>query len=109
MRLVARLDQIDDVAHVLLGDGLLPGGEGQQALQGLYPVEYILRLAGNLQLRVPVHHRHMELVLNNFDVLVEGAKYVNGVLHALQADGLFDQIAALLLSLVCNFVFLLDA
>ena len=89
MGLVARLHQIDDVADVLLGDGLLPARQTQQALDGFDGVHHVLRLAGDLQLVVPAHHRHVQLMLHQLDILVKGSKDVYHVLHPLDIDGLF--------------------
>ena len=92
--LVARLHQIDDVADVLLGDGLLPPSQAQQALDRLDGVKDVLRLPGDLELVVPAHHRDVQLVLNELDVFVKRAEDVDDILNALDADGLFDHGSA---------------
>ncbi|MPN07236.1 hypothetical protein SDC9_154502 [bioreactor metagenome] len=88
-RLVAAAHQLEDIAHVLPVDGLPPGGEGQEPLNGFDPEEHRLRLAGDFQLPVPADHRDTQLSLQNADVLIEGPEDVDGLLHALDADGLF--------------------
>ena len=80
--LVAGLHQLDQIADVLLVDGLPPGGEGEQALDhlgGLVPG--LVLLPADFQLVVPAHHPDGQFLLNDANVLVEGAKDVNGILH----------------------------
>ena len=80
-------DQLEHIAHILLLDGLAPGGQGHQVLNGLHGVHHLLRvLPGHLQLGVPAHHRDPQLMFNQTDILVKGAKDADGVLQTLQVD-----------------------
>jgi hypothetical protein len=90
--LLAAAHQADDVADVLLPDGLPPRREGQQGLDGLAGQHGVLRLALHPELPVPVHHRDGELLLQQADVLVKGAKNIHGLLQPLNADSLFQGI-----------------
>ncbi len=87
--LVPRPHQFDDIAHVLLADGLPPGGQGKQALDGLHRPHHVLALAADLQIGLPVHHRNVQLLFDQADVLVKQAEQVDGLLHPLDADALF--------------------
>ena len=90
---LAAAAQADDVADVLLVDGLALGAEGQQGLHGLFRQHDVLRLTGDDDLTAPVHHLHLEFRLQQADILIEGAKQIDGLLHAFNADSLFHMIA----------------
>ena len=90
LRLFSRPDQADHIAHILLPDGLTPGGERQQSLNGLAGQHGIFRLAIHPQLSIPVHHAHAELLLQKAHVHVKGPKDIHGLLQPLNADSLFQ-------------------
>ena len=86
---LAAAAQADDVADVLLGNGLPLAGEGQQRLHCLGSHHHLLRLPGDPQLPVTVHHRHMEFRLQKPDIFIKRAEQIDGLFHSLDAYTLF--------------------
>ena len=92
---LAAAAQPDDVAHMLLVDGLTLGAEGQQCLHGLFRQHHVFRLPGNNDLTAPIHHLHLKFRLQQPDILIKGAEQVDGLLHTFNADALFHIISLL--------------
>ena len=66
-------------------------GEGEQALDHLGGLVHgLVLLPADFQLVVPAHHPDGQFLLNDANVLVEGAKDVNGILHPFNAYRLLD-------------------
>ena len=74
---------------MLVRDALALVGQRQQRLHRLHRQHHILRFAGNHELSAPVHHLYLKFRLQQADVLIEGAKQVDGLLHPFNADALF--------------------
>ena len=90
---MARLHQVEDISHILFGDGLSAPDQGEQALHRLDGVNDLLSvLSCDLEPAVPAHHSDAQVFFNELDVFVQGAEEADSLLHPLHADGLFDQI-----------------
>ena len=83
-------DELEDVAHVLLGDLLSLCGELQKAGERLLRLHDGLRLAGDVDLRVPVRDVDAVLRLDEAEVLVKRAEDADDVLNAVNLYRLFD-------------------
>ena len=86
----ALADELEDVAHVLLGDLLALGGELQKTVQRLLRLHDGLRLAGDVNFRVPVGDVDAVLRLDEAEVLVKRAEDADDVFNAVNLYRLFD-------------------
>ena len=74
-------DQGDEVAHPLFIDGLSPGGNGQQPLQGPHGLINHLFIAGHLQVCAPVDDADRKGILDPAYVFVKGTENSDQVLY----------------------------
>ena len=70
-------------------DALPPGRQADEPLDHLGGIGHRRILSADFQLVVPAHHPDPQLLLDEADVLIEGAEDINGVLHPFNADCLF--------------------
>ena len=90
--LPALAHKAEDVAHVLLADLLALGRQRQQAGNGLFGVEHVFRLAGDMDLLVAVGHAHVVFGLDHPQVLVKRPEHADDVLHSVNFHGFFNHL-----------------
>ena len=87
----------DYAAGQRVGDDILSlGGQGQQAVDGLFRQQHILGLAADVDLVVPVQHLDPQLVFDDAQVLVKGAKDADHMLHSFYFNGFFYHLVSFL-------------
>ena len=91
--LLSRAGQSDDIADVLLVDGLAAVGERQKCGEGLAGEHGVLRLAVDAQLALAVGDGDVEFRLDEADILVKRAEEVDRLLQTFNADALFHRKA----------------
>ena len=90
--LPALAHEAEDVAHVLLADLLALGRQRQQAGDGLFGIEHVFRLAGDVDLLVAVGHAHVVFGLDHPQVLVKRPEHADDVLHSVDFHGFFNHL-----------------
>ena len=90
--LPALAHEAEDVAHVLLADLLALGRQRQQAGDGLFGIEHVLGLAGDVDLLVAIGHAHIVFGLDHPQVLVKRAEHADDVLHSVDFHGFFNHL-----------------
>ena len=94
--LLSGADHADHIAHALFVHGLAARGEHQQVLHRLFRGYHVLRLAGDLQLRVPVRDTDVPLLFNDVQILVERAENIENVLDTLGGNDTFHGFSCIL-------------
>ena len=90
--LPALAHETEDVAHVLLADLLALGCERQQTGDGLFGIEHVLGLTGDVDLLVAVGHAHVVFGLDHPQVLVKRPEHADDVLHSVDFHGFFNHL-----------------
>ena len=83
---VALADEGDEIAHLLLVDGLPLCGKQKQTVYSPASLLHLLGLAGDFELGVAIGDADVEGLLNAFDVLIEGTEHADDLFHALGVD-----------------------
>ena len=66
--------QLEDVADVLLVDGLSPCAQGEKGLDGLLRIHDLLRFPGNAQFFLSDDDLHVQFPFDQADIFVKGAE-----------------------------------
>ena len=89
-------DHPDHIAHALFVHGLAVRGEHQKVLHRLFRGYDVLRLAGDLQLGVPVGNADVPLLFNDVQILVKRAENIENVLDAFSGNDSFHGFSCIL-------------